>query len=236
MKKFLICDDDSGIHSIVQKEIKEEIGEVEDCKFVSFVSGRDMLASNEVKDAYGCFLDIELNNENGINIAMDLYKVNPDLKIFFVSNYESLVFQAIHARPVRFIRKKFIGEDLTEAVHYIKTDISKIVEMVHFENGKKQVEFRLDKIIYIENSGHYINISTVNGVQRVRGKAADYADMLKERNFVQIQKGILINMEFINQIRRGFVVLKNNEKFNISRERQDEVNRTVMRFLRREVE
>ena len=108
--------------------------------------------------------------------------------------------------------------------------------MVHFENGKKQVEFRLDKIIYIENSGHYINISTVNGVQRVRGKVADYADMLKERNFVQIQKGILINMEFINQIRRGFVILKNNEKINISRERQDEVNRTVMRFLRREVE
>lgn len=235
MKKFLICDDDPAVHSIIQRKIEEEIKDMEECNFVSFLSGRAMLSSNEVSDAYGCFLDIELNGENGIDVAMEMYKANIDLKIFFVSNYDSLVFKAIHARPVRFIRKKFLMEDLLETAIYIKTDISKKTDIVHFDNGKSPIDIRQDKIIYIENNGHYINVVTVEGVKRVRGKVADYADGLKERDFVQIQKGIIINPEFINQIKSGVVVLKNDEKINISRTRQEEVNKMVMKFLRKEV-
>lgn len=233
MKKIIICDDDSSFRSCIKAEISKNISDIE---LVCFDSGYSMLDSGEVQDAYGCFLDIELGGEDGIEVAIELCKQNRNIKIFFISNYESLVFRAIHARPVRFIRKKYFLEEMKEAINYIKNEWCKKDESVVFKSGNKEIELSKNQIMYIESNAHYINIFCKNNVSRVRGKVSEYYENLKKMDFVQIQKGIVINMEYIDQICRDSIVLKNGEKFNISRNMQEIVNKTIMEFLRKEVE
>lgn len=235
MEKLLICDDDLYIHTYIREEVKKILGEIQDVKFVCFNSGQNMLESGEVKNAYGCFMDIELGGENGIQIAKELYKQNENIKIFFVSNYESFVFESIHIRPVRFIRKKYLETEIHEAANYIKNDLSVMNETVVFNSGKKRFEVIKKKILYIESNGHYINIYCENNCIRVRGKISDYYEGLEKMDFIQIQKGIVINMEYIDQICRNHIILKGGERFNISRERQLNVQKVVMKFLRKEM-
>ena len=49
-------------------------------------------------------------------LAEELYKITGGENIIFVSSMENLVFESIHFRPFRFVRKSHLEEELTEAV------------------------------------------------------------------------------------------------------------------------
>lgn len=61
-------------------------------------------------------LDIQMGEVSGFMLAEELYKITGGENIIFVSSMENLVFESIHFRPFRFVRKSHLEEELTEAV------------------------------------------------------------------------------------------------------------------------
>lgn len=61
-------------------------------------------------------LDIQMGEVSGFTLAEELYKITGGENIIFVSSMENLVFESIHFRPFRFVRKSHLEEELTEAV------------------------------------------------------------------------------------------------------------------------
>jgi DNA-binding LytR/AlgR family response regulator len=236
MKSIFICDDDMDFLKRIKVELENDTFIKKEFEITCFTRGNDIWDNQYIKDAYGIFLDIELGDENGIELAKRLNVINPNIKIFFVSNHDNLVFEAIHARPVRFIRKSSIESDIKESIQFIQKDYKSNANKILFGEGTKAVEIPVADIKYLVNNGHYIELHIGTEQLRLRGKVADYVDCLAKMDFVQIQKGIMVNMEHIDYIKSGRVVMKDNQSFNISREKKEIVSKVFLEYLRRGME
>lgn len=62
------------------------------------------------------FLDWEMPEIDGFDLAGQLYLKNPHLKVVFVSNYESIVFDAYEYMPLWFVRKSSLERDMLKAL------------------------------------------------------------------------------------------------------------------------
>lgn len=236
MSTILICDDENEYLRLIQETLTKQLLTKENSfEIIMCMSADELLKNPKVEMAEYCFLDIELGGMNGVETAFELYKKNPLIKVIFVSHHEGMVFEAIHARPVRFIRKRKLEQDLSETIAYIISEKEKQNSKILFQNGNKELELPVKSILYVANNGHYIDITTRKKNFKVRGKVSDYAGVLENNSFLQIQKGIWINLEYVDSLKRGCLFLKNNESFNISRVLLDDVKRKVMEYLRSEV-
>lgn len=80
-----------------------------------------------------CFIDIMLEETDGIQLAIQYSKIYPTCKIVFISNYDNLVYNSLVADLFFFIRKGNLVEDMK--CFYKKyivalEDESKIMEVI----------------------------------------------------------------------------------------------------------
>ncbi len=237
MIRIALCDDEIEYLTLMENFIHEKLSlAAVEHVIEKFTNGEELLNSPYIDSYYAVFLDIVMPAISGLQVGSRIFYLNKNINIFFVSHHDELVYEAIRSRPVRFIRKKYIDREMSEAVDFLLEEIKKISRKMIFNSGKKQHEIEIKKIIYVESIGHYIMVVTTEEKIKVRAKISEYFDEMKENGFVQVQKGIVVNMLYITQMKRDKVFLQGEVSFPISRSRIEEVERLFMSFLRREVE
>lgn len=236
MIKIALCDDEREQLDLMEQIIGKSLLQIGmEHVFAKFISGEELLMASDIKDFYAVFLDIDMPEISGIDVARKLPDLNEHIQIVFVSNHEDMVFEAIHVRPVRFIRKRFMREELREAVDFLVKEFERAAGTLIFGSGRAMVEVKSSDIIYIETTGHYLRIILTSGERKVRGKISDYLPELKNYYFLQVQKGIVVNMFKIVLIKGDKVFLSNDVNFTISRGIKDEVKREFLKFMRKEI-
>lgn len=149
------------------------------------------------------FLDIDLKETNGINIGKKLLVSEANPIIIFVSSRGDLVFSSLSVRPFYFVRKAYLRQDLEEMFILLKT--------------------YLKDIYFIESSGHDVTLYTKNGEYCYRSTMRNILDTLGTETIVQFQKSFSVNLDYIKEIEKNTIILKNNEEFNIGRKFKNNV-------------
>lgn len=236
MFNIAICDDQTEQLDIMEHFIREHmIQDKFSYQVLRFNRGQDLIEKTRKEKMSAVFLDIDMPKMNGIEVAKELVKENQEIRIFFISNHEEMVFEAIHMRPIRFIRKKNIISEMTEAVLFLKKELELENEVICFKSGKTSYEIKSGEIFYIESEGHYLRIVAETETKRIRGKISDYLNELKEHSFLQVQKGILLNMKYISTMKGDKVFLHKGICFTISRGNRDEIRREFLKYMRKEM-
>ncbi len=232
MFRIALCDNEIEQLKLMEQIIGEKLQQ-ENVEFVlkKYSSGESFLEAGYAFDV--AFLDIEMQGMTGIDVARVLLERNPDVDIVFVSSHEEMVFEAIRVRPLRFVRKRFLAEELVESLDFALEIHKKRAGVIRFVSGKSEFELKSCDIIYVETSGHYLEITAKTGQYRVRGKIADYLDEFKMQDFLQIQKGIVVNMQRIDLIKGDKVHLDDGQYFNISRGSKDTIKKEFLKFMRK---
>lgn len=171
------------------------------------------------------FLDINIPGKSGIELLSEIK--NRDFDVIVVSASESFGISAIKENVLDYVLKPVMEEDVQMAVNKAirskidrqskKTD-NKIVFNV--QNGFRMVE--LDNIIYFEGKENYTEIITREDSFLVAKTLKDFEDFLRYKKFYRIHKKHLINMKHIFEFSYkdgGYVILSNNTRLNISRNR-----------------
>lgn len=149
-------------------------------------------------------LDIQMGEVSGFTLAEELYKITGGENIIFVSSMENLVFESIHFRPFRFVRKSHLEEELTEAVESWIQQNTKTECLEFDETGGVTTILPQQEIIYIEVQSHHL--------------------------YVHTQKG---NMRYIYEIQRDKIVMSNNEVIRISRGKFEMCKARYLRYIRK---
>lgn len=232
MFKIALCDDEIQQLNVMEKIIDKRLAQV-NVEFVleKYRSGESLLGAKADFDV--AFLDIEMPGMTGIDVAKKLFQKSPEVNIVFVSSHEEMVFEAIKVRPFGFVRKRFLMEELVETLESVLEIYKKREHIIRFLSGRTEIELKSCNIICVETSGHYLEITTMSEKYRVRGKITDYLEEFKMQDFLQIQKGIVVNMQKIDSIKGDKVHLEDGQYFNISRKNKDEVKKEFLRFMRK---
>ncbi|MFU0827966.1 MAG: Stage 0 sporulation A-like protein [Lachnoclostridium sp.] len=231
--QIAVCDDEmifleNFIQQITTQFLKADM---EIC-VKSYTNGTSLLEECRKIPFDVLFLDIEMPDISGIEIAETIRAVNPFVNIIFVTNQDDMVFQSIHYKPFRFLRKRYLEDELPEAIHALAKKIRSENQYytIKFNNSFKQI--RITDIIYLESYKHDIFLYTKDEKYRIRSKMERMEKELEVYGFIRVHSGFLVNYRYIYSIDKTKIVLSNKKIIPVSRYRLKNVKQKLQLYSR----
>lgn len=232
--KFILCDDDI----LFQKNFKNQI--LAACskrnimpEIVCHTNPKELMnQKDDQADVY--FLDIEMPQMDGIDLAAFL-KRQQAAEFIFVSAYEKYVWNAMKVKPIAFVRKDQLEQDLERALQEVLQEIAEKKHKILLMDGKKQVVLNLREMVYLSSAKDYVEIYFFDGNYLViRQKLADVEKELEAYQFLRIHNRYLINLRYLVRMEeRKQVLLSTGKRLPISKAYYQNVEDTLLRWFRR---
>ena len=235
MIRVAICDDEPTIldylYGHISEEFKRQYAEIQIDKFTS---GKDFLNAHKVEPFNAIFLDIDMPEISGFDIAEKINEIGEPL-IIFVTSHDELVFSSIKFRPFRFIRKTYLDNELPEALEAVITEVTKrnSGSKFVFQTKSGEVLADLGNVEYIEIYGHWLKVHIKDDDPlECYGSLSDFEKLLEKYDFVRTHKSFLVNCKFIFAIEKNQVILDDKTAIPLSRYKNDIVKSKFKNLLR----
>lgn len=151
------------------------------------------------------FLDIELDDKNGIETAKLLRKEESDMLIVLVTNLMQYAISGYSIRAADYILKPIdavtFEEKFSQWVEEIRSKKKELVFSV--EGGYKKK--KISELIYFEVFGHNLVIHAKNDIFTIRSPLKKMEEELSNYGFVKCNKCYLVNMEYVTNINENMV-------------------------------
>lgn len=163
------------------------------------------------------FVDIFMEKMNGIAVAEKLREKDRDILIVFVTTSPDFMMQAFSVHAFHYITKPYKAEQiykvLDDASSYV-SDNSKYIEVMC---DRRNTLISLKEIVSVESDAHYINIGVVSGLRyRTRMTIAEFLKLAgNDTRFIPVNRGIVLNADYIKDIEGSVCVTGNGERFPI---------------------
>jgi DNA-binding LytR/AlgR family response regulator len=215
-----ICDDNIRFASFLQDKLDHlcfSLPEHLEYKIYCFHTAHEVLSFAKKNPVHILFLDIEMPETNGFELANQLQALHLNTLLIFVSSHDSFVYQSFRYQPFRFLRKDYLDEELPvafqDAVHTYLTENN--VYVFRTTIGKQNLS--LKNILYIESQKNYIRIHCFNNQYTCRSTLTEISTTLSQHNFIRIHAGYLINLQNVKNLEQNHVVLVSDIKLPISK-------------------
>ncbi|CAM1371079.1 Two component transcriptional regulator, LytTR family [Tenacibaculum sediminilitoris] len=188
------------------------------------------------------FLDIEMPTMGGFQLLEKLE--DKDFAIIITTAYNEYAIKALKNQAIDYLLKPIDSDDLEDTIgrirqHYKKKNNSEKVEKILSSFNKKfnRRKIRIntdgklvflseDEILFVESDGNYSTIYTTGGNKKivVTKKLKEINLLLPEEHFFRIHNSFIINLNKIKEFLKsdGYVVLENNHKIPVSRQRKSD--------------
>ena len=123
--KILVVDDERP----ARERMVETLGRIcPECKVVAFDNAQDALNYEGKSDIEIAFLDIELGNYSGIELAIELKKYSPRCNIIFVTSFSEYGTESFKARPSGYVTKPYTDAEIKRELDNLRYQISESLE------------------------------------------------------------------------------------------------------------
>ncbi len=235
MIRAAICDDEPTILDYLHEHISLEFKHQDaDIHIDKYTSGKDFLNAHKGEPFDVVFLDIDMPEISGFEIAGHINDIS-DALIVFVTLHDELVYSSLKFRPFRFIRKAYLDNELPETLESIITETAKrnLDSKFVFQTKSGEAFVDLNNVIYIEIYGHWLRVCLKDGEPlECYGSLTSFERELEKLDFVRKHKSFLVNCKYIFSIEKNQVVLDNKTTIPLSRYKVDSVKTKFKKIIR----
>lgn len=198
--KYIICDDsDMFIQNLKNCILKIEPNST--FAVFSSLSALKLDIGYIAGSSDAIFLDIRLNDGNGIEAAREIILQHPHLKLVYVTGYgeeyaQSIFENPIAVNPVAFLTKPIQTKYLINALEKIKEPIRE-TQFVTVRTNRSIMPVPADKVIYISSDKRLLTLHMEENDISFYGKMSDIPD---SGVFFRIHKSYKINLNHIETI------------------------------------
>lgn len=232
MLRIAICDDEIEMvesHKAVVEECLRNEGEMGE---INTYTVPENLLCDISDDSFFydlILLDIEMPGFSGMDVAGKIKPFLPDVKIIFITSHIEFAIDAFELSIFRYIPKDNMKNKLAPAVR-------DAIKLLSLEGGKVytiQTSNRLEKIpyreiIFIQREGKNAEIFDNNGNStKVRKSLQQLFDELGSDEFIFTDRGCIVNILHVMQVKDGVAVMKNGEHLPISRSHLQDVKQKI---------
>ena len=215
--RILVCDDEKIWCSRIKGYILLNLTEDSDSIVEIFGSGNDLIKYCCENKPDVLFLDIELSDMNGLDLAKQLRKDYPTLIIVFITNHPNYVFSCFETEPLNFLRKPIEREEFDKTFQRI---INKYIELHKFIPIKWQndtVNLEISDICYVEGYNRHLIFRLYNGESyEIVGRINEIYKVLQVYGFVKSHQGFIVNMLHIKNFGENEIYMKNGDSVLMS--------------------
>lgn len=224
MLKIAIIEDTDNDYKIIETNLKEiEKEENESFQLIRFISGEAFLSDyRPVFDLV--LLDIELPGMNGMMTAEKFRELDNLTPLIFTTNIASMAIQGYQYSAMDYMLKPVSKEDLSLRIKkIIKSNKENGVHLhIPYEGGVKILS--INDILYIESFGHTLIYHTFNEQIKARSdkNMKNLEATLHPHSFSRCNVSYLVNLKYLSAIEGNEVIMVNNERLSISRNKKKE--------------
>ncbi len=225
--RVAICDDNNIMCSEIEKQL---LGIRPECNVSIYNSGTELLSSEEKYDLI--FLDIEMDEKDGIETAKELRKLKDEAIIIFLTSHTEKVFDTFKVKAFRFLNKPIDSDKFEEAVLEAEKELLN-EEKICIETIDGTEWVSLNDIVYLEAYGDGTYIFTANNVLDSKKTLKNWNDKLGNCYFFQTHRSYIISLDKIKKIETNAVTLNElNAIIPVSRRRVKQLKEAVMKYMR----
>lgn len=178
------------------------------------------------------FLDIEMPEMDGMQLAKQIRETLPDSVILFLTSHDEFAPDGYRVQALRYLSKqtwkKYLNEALSAAMAQLEKQESGSLAVSHYGNLQR-IPYR--EILYIRHIARYCQIVTRAGktIQDERGIKKLF-EIIGDERFIFIDRGAFINLDYIQRIENDQAVMTNNDSLPISRRLLPQVKLAINRY------
>lgn len=185
------CEDEK-----IQKEILEELlcrwGKV---NLVWYESAEQMLFECDGRYPFDLIiLDIQMRNQNGMELARQIRRADPQVPLLFLTATKEYVFEGYEVNALRYLIKPIQPSQLFAILDEIQASTKRSILL----NGNR---IDLNALVYVEAEAHYCHLVFEDHRQKEKIGIRELKTMLDD-SFVMIHRSYLVNIAKVDQIRR----------------------------------
>jgi len=189
-----------------------------------FYSGRELLA-DYIPGSYDVvFMDIFLNNENGVDCALKLRQLDEQINLIFLTTSSEFGVKSYDVRAADYIVKPATPEKLSRALNYCKITGEPSDPTVTVTTKNQPLAIALSRILYADYQNRCACVHLEDCLVPVSGSFTELSEQLTEYpRFMSCFKGIVVNLTEVRELGDDFLILKNGERLPVSRRLQRQV-------------
>ncbi len=217
--RVLIVDDEPATGLFLESIIKEIPGVITDVA----TSGKEALEKAAISEPQAVFLDIDMPDMNGIELAHILTKKYKHLSLVFATAYPDYALEAFELYSVDYILKPYDEERIKKTVKKLvdKSNLGQTEAAILIKTKKQMVFIKPSNILYIETRDNGNIIKTLNRTYTTREDMHSFEVRLQPYNFFRCHRSYLVNLKHVKDIvpsdRTYLIILDTEDKILLSR-------------------
>ena len=208
--KIAICDDNCAFCKLLRGKIVDYFAKMDrDCQCEIFLSPTSLLSTN-LSATDVVFLDVDMPDMNGINVARELRTKYADIFIIFVTGWIEYAPAGYCVNAFRYLLKQRLDTELFQCLDDIREKMVYNHERIQLNGRDMPIEIAVEDILYFEGSSYrMVQLHSVRGKTiECRGKLSEFEETFKSKGFLRIQKSFIVNMRHVLQIKNYTAFLK----------------------------
>lgn len=164
------------------------------------------------------FLDYQMPNVNGLEVAKEIRKKNMLSMIVFISSFPEIVYKTFLYDTFRFLIKPLKDEELYEALDSFRRIKGMHYPVLVYSEGEHKSIYTGD-IVYIEANGRNSIIRTLKDSLQCTKSINKVYTLLPSNCFFITHRSFIVNFNSIVSFDKNSIKLINGEIAKISRDR-----------------
>lgn len=213
--RVAVCDDDIR----EQEQLELALRDWDPARSAEkFFDGASLIAAARKSPPFDIvFLDVYIPGENGIDIARELKKTSPETEIVFVTASRDCAVEAFSIDALHYLVKPVTTQGVIEAFRRLTALRIRQQETLTLSVGRDIYNIHLSQICALESVNHAIEVSLNDGrLLRVWMPLNELEKKLNQ-SFLKINRGTIINLEYVEQISMDICTLRGGKRFFIPR-------------------
>ncbi|MDE5767848.1 MAG: LytTR family DNA-binding domain-containing protein, partial [Oscillospiraceae bacterium] len=209
--------DDEQIYLDEITKLCQEFGEKNrlEIEIVPYSDGESFLRSNDTYSVV--FMDIYMNGMDGILTAKNLrMRDNGCILIFLTASTEHMP-EAFFCHAFEYIIKPFSPQRVKDVLNDVMKMIPVSAEYVELYSNRQTIRIALSEILSAVTDAHYLDVEITNGTSfRCRMTIGQFIKRTNnDPRFMMINKGIIVNADYITDFENNCCILENGARFPI---------------------
>jgi DNA-binding LytR/AlgR family response regulator len=224
-----ICDDEEKSVAELEKRVNLLLKENKILATISVYSQSKLLQYDIEEGKYFDLVlsDIEMPNMDGMKLAEYIKQYLPEALVIFITSHTKYAVDAYELSIFRYVPKSSIDLRLNHAVlDAVKLINSKSNRVYHINMPSRVEKIPYQKILYIEREGKNSIITMTDGSKTsVRKSLANVFKELDSEDFAYIDRGNIVNIQYIMKIKDESVELENGIRLLASHAKIEQIKK-----------
>lgn len=231
MIKVAIVDDEENALYAIRTYVEKELLPSDETEIFVFRKAEDLLKRLEEKFEMDIVIaDIEMPGMNGIELGKRINALHRAIYLIFISAYTNYAAESYMLEAYQYILKSDMDRRFSNIFRRLLERVKREKEryrMIGTPTRKEMVYYR--EIIYITKSKgtKYIRYITRNGEYTERISLSQVMEELHSKEFIQIERGCIININHIAEVQDTYMRMDNGEQVVISRAKLKKVREEI---------